>query len=532
MLYGGYLIVNIGVTISRRTRMTPLIASAAAAVNLGLNFWAIPHWGIVGAGLTTVLGYALLLWWGWANAQRSYPVPYDWLRVGKVAAMAMLLLALSQWVIPRWADRRIVRAAGDGVPAAARAHRRPQQGRCAEGLADHRPPPAPPSAGRDGPVSAAQRPLRVLAVADARSIHTLRWARRLADRGHDVHIVYNRVGADPRETASITVHDLLALEPLMRVPRLRRLRFGPAIRRLAAKLEADIVHGHGITPYAYWGALAEVHPYVVSPWGRDVLLDALEEPGKSRALRTWRSADYLVVNSGAIEAAAVAAGADPARIAHIIWHTQLSGFGPEQADREGLRAELGWPSDALIVLSLRNFQERTNIDVLVRRVRPGGAPHPRAGCCWRLGGETRARSSRRWPTRAGDRIRLHRVDPDGLPRLAASGDIVVSIANTDSSPSSLLEAMASGNPLVGGWCPSIDEWIGPGEGAEMVQPRDEQALAAALDRLLADGALRERYAERNLRIVRERVAESAPAMEALYRRLISEHAERSAGPVS
>ncbi len=100
VLYGGYLIVNIGVTISRRTRMTPLIASAAAAVNLGLNFWAIPHWGIVGAGLTTVLGYALLLWMGWANSQRSYPVPYEWLRVGKVAGMAVLLLAVSQWVIP------------------------------------------------------------------------------------------------------------------------------------------------------------------------------------------------------------------------------------------------------------------------------------------------------------------------------------------------------------------------------------------------------------------------------------------------
>jgi len=100
VLYGGYLIVNIGVTISLRTRMTPLIASAAAAVNLGLNFWAIPHWGIVGAGLTTVLGYALLLWMGWANSQRSYPVPYEWVRVGKVAGMAVLLLALSQWVIP------------------------------------------------------------------------------------------------------------------------------------------------------------------------------------------------------------------------------------------------------------------------------------------------------------------------------------------------------------------------------------------------------------------------------------------------
>ena len=32
----------------------------------------------------------------------------------------------------------------------------------------------------------------------------------------------------------------------------------------------------------------------------------------------------------------------------------------------GLRRELGFPDDALVVMSLRNFQHRTNIDVLVR----------------------------------------------------------------------------------------------------------------------------------------------------------------------
>jgi glycosyltransferase involved in cell wall biosynthesis len=85
---------------------------------------------------------------------------------------------------------------------------------------------------------------------------------------------------------------------------------------------------------------------------------------------------------------------------------------------------------------------------------------------------------------------------------------------------------------VGGWCASIDEWIGPGEGAEMVQPKDEQALAAALDRLLGNAALRARYAQRNLAVIRERVAESAPAMEALYRRLIAEHAGSSRGEAS
>ena len=379
-----------------------------------------------------------------------------------------------------------------------------------------------------------ERPLRILGVADGRSIHTLRWARRLVDRGHDVHIVSNRVGADPRETAGIGIHDLLRLEPAMRIPKLRRRRFGPAIRNLARRLEVDIVHGHGITPYAYWAALAGVHPFVVSPWGRDVLVDALKEPGRSRALRTWQEADYLMVNSGAILDAAVAAGADPSRVAHIIWHTQLAGFGPEQADPDGLRAELGWPEDALIVLSLRNFQARTNIDVLVRAFTRVAAAHPRARLLLAArGGEAKPQvEAAVAASGVADRIRIHRVDPDGLPRLAASGDIVVSIADTDSSPSSLLEAMASGNPMIGGWCASIDEWIGPGEGAEMVQPRDEDALSAALDRLLSDSRLRERYAARNVEVVRERVSESAPAMERLYRTLIAQHAGKSPGRCS
>ena len=56
----------------------------------------------------------------------------------------------------------------------------------------------------------------------------------------------------------------------------------------------------------------------------------------------------------------------------------------------------------------------------------------------------------------------------------------------------------------------------------MIEPRDEDALVEALDKLLADEGLRGRYAARNLEVVRTRVGESAPAMEALYRRLVAE----------
>jgi O-antigen/teichoic acid export membrane protein len=101
VLYGCYLIVNIAVTVSRKTRMTPIICTIAAVANLGLNFWFIPAYGILGAGITTVIGYAILLWLGWWNAERSYPVPYDWRRVGRIAAVAVAFLALSNWVVPQ-----------------------------------------------------------------------------------------------------------------------------------------------------------------------------------------------------------------------------------------------------------------------------------------------------------------------------------------------------------------------------------------------------------------------------------------------
>jgi len=100
VLFGGFMVVNIGVTFSKKTRMTPVITGIAAAVNIGLNFYFIPTWGIVGAGLTTVIGYGLLLWLGWLNAQRSYPVDYDWNRVLRIFAVTTGYVALSLWVVP------------------------------------------------------------------------------------------------------------------------------------------------------------------------------------------------------------------------------------------------------------------------------------------------------------------------------------------------------------------------------------------------------------------------------------------------
>ncbi len=100
VLYGAYYILNIGVNRSKRTKLTPVVTGTAAAVNIGLNFWMIPKWGILGAGWSTVIGFSVLVVLGWRNAQRSYPVSYDFSRVLRIVATAAAFMVVLVELVP------------------------------------------------------------------------------------------------------------------------------------------------------------------------------------------------------------------------------------------------------------------------------------------------------------------------------------------------------------------------------------------------------------------------------------------------
>ena len=114
-----------------------------------------------------------------------------------------------------------------------------------------------------------------------------------------------------------------------------------------------------------------------------------------------------------------------------------------------------------------------------------------------------------------------RAEIPELPALYASADVAVSLARSDSTPASLLEAMASGLPAVCGIAPSIEEWVGQGDGAELVPCNDVGAVAAALLGLLRDPDRRHAYGERNMRVVRERIGDPGLALEQLYGELLA-----------
>jgi len=90
--FGAYIVVVIGVGRARRTQFNWVVTGAAAAVNIALNLILIPRYGMMGAAVATIAAYVTMFagmaWW----AQRIYPVPYQWRRVGTAAAVGIVLV--------------------------------------------------------------------------------------------------------------------------------------------------------------------------------------------------------------------------------------------------------------------------------------------------------------------------------------------------------------------------------------------------------------------------------------------------------
>jgi O-antigen/teichoic acid export membrane protein len=88
--FGISSVVGSGISFARRTRWLPLIAGAAAAVNVVLNLVLIPPYGMVGAAVAAAVAYSVLTLLQHLVAQRVYPTAYE---TGKLARACVLAIA-------------------------------------------------------------------------------------------------------------------------------------------------------------------------------------------------------------------------------------------------------------------------------------------------------------------------------------------------------------------------------------------------------------------------------------------------------
>jgi len=85
---------NIGMPMHRKVKYRPLILTLVVAVNLGLNFTLVPRWGASGAAITVCVSSGVKLFLELIVGYRFYPVPYEYARVFRLAAVG----AAAYWI--------------------------------------------------------------------------------------------------------------------------------------------------------------------------------------------------------------------------------------------------------------------------------------------------------------------------------------------------------------------------------------------------------------------------------------------------
>ena len=94
--YAGYTVLAIGIGRARRTQFNWVVTGAGAAVNVILCLALIPPYGMMGAAVATLAAYLAIFLGMTFNAQRVWPVPYQWRRVLTLSLAAVGLLVVGK----------------------------------------------------------------------------------------------------------------------------------------------------------------------------------------------------------------------------------------------------------------------------------------------------------------------------------------------------------------------------------------------------------------------------------------------------
>lgn len=320
----------------------------------------------------------------------------------------------------------------------------------------------------------------------ARQAQTL--AEALAQRGRSISVVTARYPNTPRfeQVAGVNVHRVWA------IPRAGRFTatFIPSLARflLFHGRHYDIWHAH----QAFYNAGAALG--LARVLGRRCIVkDAASGPygDVARLRRIWMGewvrrrltqADAVISLNGEMTEELSAAGVAPGRIRRIPNGVDCDRFSPPSSDqRHEARSKLGVTRDEVVVLCAGRLAEDTGTTFMLDAWRLIEQRHATARWALILVGDELGKSGA-YRAKAERELRNARFlgKVSDIRPLLRAADLLVRPSLTEGMSNVVLEAMASGLPVVGTRTGGLKEQIEDGVTGVLAEPRDAPGLAEAI----------------------------------------------------
>ncbi|MBY0230968.1 MAG: glycosyltransferase [Gemmataceae bacterium] len=304
--------------------------------------------------------------------------------------------------------------------------------------------------------------------------------------------------------------------------------------RMARELRSrriDVVHAHQYAPFLY-SALARVlcwmRPRLIFTEHGRHYPDVVSAPRRvaNRLVLRHLADDVNACCAFSARAVERVEGFAPTRVSVLENGIEVGRYGPA-ADRDGLRRRLGLDPSRRYVGCVARFHPVKDHAMLVRAFAAAAPRHPEAELLLAgdgpLRGELEAQAA---ALGIAGRVRFLGVRRD-VPDLLAACDVFALTSVSEAASLTVLEAMATGLPVVATAVGGNPEMVRDGAEGLLVPRGDDRACAAALSRLLGEPGLARRLGEAGRRRVEERyrLESTIEGYHRLYRKL----AGRSAG---
>jgi len=334
--------------------------------------------------------------------------------------------------------------------------------------------------------------LKILVLADSRSFHVERYVRELVRQNC-------RVVTASLERGQLTHYHLKKRGPF----KLWHYLFSVyEIKHLIKKFQPDIVNPHFASGYGYTAALAvsgKKLPVVLVLWGSDVLI----VPDKSyfhkrKTQKALKRADFVFGDSNyLISRAEKMTSLKQSRV--IPWGIEEKYFKYYQFDYK-----LQKP---LKIIIPRMHEKVYNNLFIVKTLAPLIKKN-RVRLTFPTFGSLAEEFKKHSKEIVGERLEFYdKMNRDSFLKFMSGFDVYLSASKSDSSPVSLIEAMALGLIPVTADIPGVKEWLTPANGY-LFKENDSEGLPAILEKIITDNDPHERIRRDNFeRVKREAVFE-------------------------
>lgn len=337
----------------------------------------------------------------------------------------------------------------------------------------------------------------------------------LTERGHSVTVVCH---ADSELRARLADERKLEVKPVNIRAELNLFRVGQ-LAAVFREVRPDVLLGYRrkdvkLSVMANWlaGGIPLLHAHKAPSPLRDSLIyrflwirgvSALAVPSQTMRLGLVEAAPWLAAKPIVV----IPNGVDTNR------------YRPRPERREEVRRELGVPDGVFLITYHGRLDPRKNVDLLIRGVAQANARVPVHAIIFGEGPEIDALRSLARTLRAPTTFAGFRRD---MSRLLSAPDAAVHFSTAEGLPNSVLEAMASGLPVIATDATSHAELITDGEHGYLVGPGRPDEVAVAILALARSREDRQRMGEAAMKRAREEF--SRDSMIDGYERFIREYA--------